>query len=216
MTRINKVRKAIKYITGKEVTGDFKTIGQMLDGFNKDCEKNGLKIPVDQMPDGYPYINTEYKYRLEEQSYTTKNSYAARAAKEFTIPWFSHAEGEKIIVKYDGKEFELKIESYDNDYNGIGDPALVIYQYEYSNEIPFYIKLRKTSVESNAVVYVYTGEESHSLAVYTKSAIPVPLDEKFIPPLSSLTLKSSTEGSLKQFKVTVDDSGTLSATEITG
>lgn len=44
MTRINKVRKAIKYITGKEVTGDFKTIGQLLDGFNKDCEENGLQI----------------------------------------------------------------------------------------------------------------------------------------------------------------------------
>lgn len=44
MTRINKVRKAIKYITGKEVTGDFNTIGQLLDGFNKDCEENGLQI----------------------------------------------------------------------------------------------------------------------------------------------------------------------------
>ena len=56
MTRINKVRKAIKYITGKEVTGDFKTIGQLLDGFNKDCEENGLQIPVDQMPEGVPKV----------------------------------------------------------------------------------------------------------------------------------------------------------------
>lgn len=44
MTRLNKVRKALQYITGKEVTGDFKTIGQMLDSFNADCEENGLQI----------------------------------------------------------------------------------------------------------------------------------------------------------------------------
>lgn len=39
-----------------------------------------------------------------------------------------------------------------------------------------------------------------------------PLDEKFIPPLDSVTLNSP---SGKQFKLTVDDAGTLSATEVT-
>ena len=33
---------------------------------------------------------------------------------------------------------------------------------------------------------------------------------------TALILKSSTEGSSKRFKITVDDSGALSATEITG
>lgn len=41
------------------------------------------------------------------------------------------------------------------------------------------------------------------------------LDEKFIPEMTSVILKSSTADSTKRFKITVDDSGTLSATEVT-
>lgn len=41
------------------------------------------------------------------------------------------------------------------------------------------------------------------------------LDEKYIPELSFVILKSTTENSTKKFKVTVDDNGTLSATEVT-
>ena len=42
-----------------------------------------------------------------------------------------------------------------------------------------------------------------------------PIDEKFIPEMSNVILKSSTAGSTKQFRITVDDSGTISATEVT-
>lgn len=41
------------------------------------------------------------------------------------------------------------------------------------------------------------------------------IDEKFIPDMTSVVLKSSTADSTKRFKVTVDDSGTLTATEVT-
>ena len=41
------------------------------------------------------------------------------------------------------------------------------------------------------------------------------LDEKFIPTVSKLVIKSSTADSTKKFKITVDGSGTISATEVT-
>lgn len=41
------------------------------------------------------------------------------------------------------------------------------------------------------------------------------LDEKFIPDMDSVILNSSTTDSTKKFKITVDDSGTISATEVT-
>ena len=41
------------------------------------------------------------------------------------------------------------------------------------------------------------------------------LDEKFIPTVSKLVIKSSTADSTKKFKITVDDTGTISATEVT-
>lgn len=41
------------------------------------------------------------------------------------------------------------------------------------------------------------------------------LDEKFLPPVSGLIVKSSTSDSTKRFRITVDDTGTISATEVT-
>ena len=41
------------------------------------------------------------------------------------------------------------------------------------------------------------------------------LDEKFIPDMDSVILNSSTANSTKKFKITVDDNGTISATEVT-
>ena len=35
-----------------------------------------------------------------------------------------------------------------------------------------------------------------------------------VPPQDSMTLNSSTDGSAKQFRITVDDSGTITATEV--
>lgn len=41
------------------------------------------------------------------------------------------------------------------------------------------------------------------------------IDKEFIPPVDSLIINSSTEGSTKQFMVTVDDAGAITATEVT-
>ena len=41
------------------------------------------------------------------------------------------------------------------------------------------------------------------------------LDEKFIPDMDSVILNSSTTDSTKKFRITVDDSGKISATEVT-
>ena len=42
------------------------------------------------------------------------------------------------------------------------------------------------------------------------------IDKKFIPSeLNEVILQSSTPSSSKKFKITVDDSGTISATEVT-
>ena len=42
------------------------------------------------------------------------------------------------------------------------------------------------------------------------------IEEKYIPEMNSVILKSTTADSTKKFKITVDDSGALTATEVTG
>lgn len=76
--------------------------------------------------------------------------------------------------------------------------------------------------------YFYAGEDSLSITGFALGidADPEitwdgntgeikPIDEKFIPEMSNVILKSSTADSTKKFRITVDDSGTISATEVT-
>ena len=54
----------------------------------------------------------------------------------------------------------------------------------------------------------------HTVSIYAERYVNK-LPECFIPELTEIVLCSSTEGSTKKFKVTIDDSGTLTPTEIT-
>ena len=61
---------------------------------------------------------------------------------------------------------------------------------------------------------VVTSENGYFAAVCLAKDELKQLDEKFIPELSGVVVKSSTEGSTKKFKITVDDSGMITATEV--
>ena len=57
---------------------------------------------------------------------------------------------------------------------------------------------------------------SHTISVKTAGEIVTPMAEEFLPSeVNELIMNSSTPDSTKKFKITVDDSGTISATEVT-
>ena len=56
----------------------------------------------------------------------------------------------------------------------------------------------------------------HEIIIKSIKSQTVPIPDKYIPEMNSVTLLSSTANSTKKFKITVDDSGTLKATEVTG
>ena len=56
----------------------------------------------------------------------------------------------------------------------------------------------------------------HEIIIKSIKSQTVPIPDKYIPEMNSVTLLSSTADSTKKFKITVDDSGTLTATEVTG
>lgn len=60
---------------------------------------------------------------------------------------------------------------------------------------------------------IYT-ESQHNIIIKTGTTQIVKIPEQYIPEMNSITLKSSTSDSTKKFKITVDDSGTLTATEV--
>ena len=92
-----------------------------------------------------------------------------------------------------------------SDYPDTGEP----FCFEFG--IPGYNLYIPGEYKGNGI-YVYT---LHGLKIEMASEIVVPIDPKWLPVVDSVTLNSSTNGSSKKFKITVDDSGTISATEVT-
>ena len=77
--------------------------------------------------------------------------------------------------------------------------------------------------DGNASLYQYPGywkftsraNGLHTLTLSGPSASTKKIDPKYIPSeLNEIILPSSTSGSSKKFKITVDDSGTISATQV--
>lgn len=115
--------------------------------------------------------------------------------------------GEIYNVSWDGTVYE----SACVDFYGmplIGNPALI--GHESDTGEPFVML-----VENGQGIEISTADTSASHTLSISQCVAgevVKIDEKFIPDVSSLIVKSSTAGSTKKFRVTVDDDYNVSAT----
>ena len=107
--------------------------------------------------------------------------------------------GEKYTVRVDDDVVEGIVAQEGNGYKFlvVADGAVSLYQY------PGYWKLMSRA----------NGQ--HTLTLSGPSASTKQIDPKYIPSeLNEVILPSSTSGSSKKFKITVDDSGAIAATEV--
>lgn len=123
---------------------------------------------------------------------------------------FSLTIGNIYKVSWDGSVYECTCVSNPDNMKLIGNLSIMGDTVDTGE--PFII------ADSDQGVRIGTLDTSptHTISISQNSPGEiVKIDEKFIPDVSSLTIKSSTAGSTKKFKITVNDSGTISATEIT-
>ena len=123
---------------------------------------------------------------------------------------FAATVGEAYKVYWDGVTYECTCTNLGMDFFVIGNLSIAGEGSDTGE--PFII------VDSGQEVRIGTLDTSPTHTISISQHSPgevVKIDEKFIPDVSSLTIKSSTAGSTKKFKITVNDSGTISATEIT-
>lgn len=107
--------------------------------------------------------------------------------------------GRKVIVYYNDVRYDVSV---------LGNDELKIVHLPIGLQttIQFY---SSRTVITNSV----EGEYKVRICGFAKNKMP----EEFLPEsVEGVIIRSSTEGSAKKFKLTVDDSGTISATEITG
>lgn len=140
-------------------------------------------------------------------SFSISGSGIYTAALEST---FSLTVGDIYKISWDGSVYECTCVSFPDNMKLIGNPSIMGDTADTGE--PFII------VDSDQGVHIGTLDTSptHTISIsqYSSGEV-VKIDEKFIPDVSSLTIKSSTAGSTKKFRITVDDSGTITATEVT-
>ena len=165
--------------------------------------------------------NTQPDY-VKNRPFYTGDSVETVLLEEITESFFAHggiyvAEsqssfeatvGETYKVYWDGTAYECTCASF-NNATAIGNRYIVGGS---NTGEPFLM-----SVNNGVGMEIYTKDtsDSHTFSVSQHSAGEVvKIDEKFMPDVSGLIVKSSTADSTKKFKITVDDSGTISATEV--
>ena len=153
-------------------------------------------LTYDYMPEGYPKKTVQTVTLMEEQEVTFSDNgetYVAASPVEFEI-----TEGETYTVVWDGVEYKCVCYTQGR-YLCIGNP-------------------RAFGLEATDEPFVYTPSEgylwisydtatTHTISVTTSAETITPMAEEFLPILTS---PNGTK-----YKITVDDSGTISATVVT-
>ena len=173
-------------------------------------------LTYDYMPEGYPKKTMGTVTVMEEQELafaTDGGPYVANLTNALEI-----VEGQTYTVNWDGTDYECEcfaVQSFPSIGNSsilggaddAGEPFLYLYN-------PNKAAGQFITLETSAI---------HTISVKTTGEIVTPMAEEFLPNIpadklpdaDALYLKSSTADSTKKLKITVDASGTISATEVT-
>ena len=167
-------------------------------------------LTYDYMPEGYPSKSVGTVTLMEEQEVTFTDgggTYRANAPVQFDVQ-----NGKTYTVVWDGVEYSCA-----GLVNGgvglIGNPTA--FGAESTGE-PF-----AYAVSGEQHLWLsYDTATSHTIKVMRQQETITPMDVNFIPNTiqrvgDDVIIPSSTPDSTKKFKITVDDSGAISATEVT-
>ena len=123
---------------------------------------------------------------------------------------FSLTIGDIYKISWDGAVYECTCVSFSDNMKLIGNPSIMGDTVDTGE--PFII----AGSDQGVRIGTLDTSPTHTISISQNSPGEiVKIDEKFMPDVSSLIVKSSTAGSTKKFRITVDDSGTISATEVT-
>ena len=166
-------------------------------------------LTYDYMPAGYPTKSVQTTTLMEEQAVAfadNKNIYYGHLADAFDI-----VIGQTYTVNWDGTEYECTGSAYnEKNISFIGN--LSISGVGNDTGEPFLY------VPAGSGFNTLDTSASHTISVKRTGEIVIPMAEEFIPrtlEFDNIIMNSSTSSSTKKFKITVNDSGTISATEVT-
>ena len=166
-------------------------------------------LTYDYMPEGYPKKGVQTTTLIEEQELAfayEKELYTASLTNAFVF-----VVGQTYTVNWDGTEYECVCSTF-NSVPMIGNLSIL----NAGNDTgePFFGV--RGADRDTVVFYTLDTSASHTISVTTVGEVITPMAREFLPSeVNELIMNSSIPESTKKFKITVDDSGTISATEVT-
>lgn len=163
-------------------------------------------MAYDYMPEGYPKKTMGTVTVMEEQELAfaaTGSLYFAALTSLLDI-----VGGQTYTVKWDGTEHECVCSIFNGELLTLGNLSIIGMGSDTGEPFCY------ASAEGGFMTLDTAA--SHTISVKTAEEIVTPMAAEFLPSeINELIMNSSTTGSTKKFKITVDDSGTISATEVT-
>ncbi len=189
--------------------------GFKLDEKSFSLDENGvLSIPkpltYDYMPEGYPSKGIEAVTLMEEQEVTFFD-YGGKMMANSPVA-LDIKLGDKLTVIWDGVSYDAIVKDLGNAHV-FGNLAIADSSME-ATYYPFFY----TTI--NSLWFPADTATSHTIKVMRQQETYTTMDVNFIPNTiqrvgDDVIISSSTPDSTKKFKITVDDSGVISATAVT-
>ena len=163
-------------------------------------------LTYDYMPEGYPKKEMGTVTLLEEQeiaftSIAEGGFYIAPATNAFEI-----VEGQTYTVSWDGTEYECVGAAFGEDRYVLGNLSIEGGGADTGEPFLYVYDVYDITQASGTFVTRDTSA-SHTISIKTVTEVITPMAEEFMPVLTS---PNGTK-----YKLAVDDTGTLSATEVT-
>lgn len=168
-------------------------------------------LTFDYMPEGYPTKSVQTTTLMEEQEV----AFVLEDAAQYTAylnGGVEIVEGQTYTVNWDGAEYECVCVTFFS-LPAIGNLSITSSSAYDTGEPFIYVY---DSTHARGAFSTLDTSASHTISVKQIEEIVTPMAEEFLPSeVDELIMNSSTTGSTKKFKITVDDSGIISATEVT-
>lgn len=188
--------------------------GFRLDEKSFSLDENGvLSIPkpltYDYMPEGYPkkVIGTVTLMEEQEVAFADNDdgSMIASSPVDLDIKL-----GDELTVIWDGVSYDAIVTTVQGilAFGNLGMIGLGV-----TTDYPF---LYVGSIGDGSPMFAASDTSTtHTIKVMRNQVTITPMSTNFLPVVDDIIISSSTAGSTKKFKITVDDSGTIKATEVT-
>ena len=209
---------ALEPITRQEkiIAGQDLTPITRMENFLKNFGAGSIPKPLtyDYMPEGYPSKSVELVTLMEGQEVAfteVEGIYGAESPVALAI-----GTEDKLTVLWDGVSYDVVVQEI------VVGPSTSAVSLVFGNlglmgggEATDYPFLYVDQGNSGHRWGTADTASSHTIKVMRQQVTITPMSTDFLPVVDGVIISSSTTDSTKKFKITVNDSGTISATEVT-